>query len=126
MSTMNRLFNVSNPNQGNALKVLCVCSAGLLRSPTAAFVLQQELGYNTRSAGAVSEYALIPVDEVLLQWAELVVFMEQAHEQIVFRDFPEIMKSKKFRTLNIPDVYQRMDMKLQNIIMNQFSRPNDN
>ena len=42
MSKMNRLANTQNKYQGKYKKVLCVCSAGLLRSPTAALVLSQE------------------------------------------------------------------------------------
>jgi len=33
------------------------------------FVLSQEpYNYNTRAAGIVDDYALVPVDEVLLNW----------------------------------------------------------
>ena len=71
---MNRLANSSNRWQGKYKRVLCICSAGLLRSPTAAFVLSQEpYNYNTRAAGLTKEFALIPVDEVLLNWAQEVV-----------------------------------------------------
>jgi len=64
MSLRNRIHNSSNPYQGKFKRVLCVCSAGLLRSPTTAFVLSQEpYNYNTRAAGIVDDYALVPVDE---------------------------------------------------------------
>ncbi len=76
MSNYNRLGNCKNPYQGVSKRVLCVCSAGLLRSPTAALVLSQKpYNYNTRAAGISSEYALIPVDEVLLEWADEIVCM---------------------------------------------------
>ncbi len=39
MINRNRWGNIDNPYQGSAKKVLCVCSAGMLRSPTAANVL---------------------------------------------------------------------------------------
>ena len=75
---MNRLANCHNPYQGRSKKVLCVCSAGLLRSPTAAYVLSQEpFNYNTRAAGIAKEFALIPVDRVLLDWADEIVCMDQ-------------------------------------------------
>ena len=68
MSLMNRLANTHNHYQGDAKRVLCVCSAGLLRSPTAAFVLSQEpFGFNTRAAGIAEDFALIVVDDVLLE-----------------------------------------------------------
>lgn len=71
MNNNNRIFNSGNPNQGDYKRMLCVCSAGLLRSPTTAYVLSQApYNYNTRAAGLVADFALIPVDEVLLRWAE--------------------------------------------------------
>lgn len=79
MNNMNRLHNATNPNQGKYKRVLCVCSAGLLRSPTAAVVLAQEpYNYNTRAAGLEEDFALITVDEVLLEWADEVVCMTKA------------------------------------------------
>ena len=63
--TMNKLHNLRNPFQGEAKKVLCVCSAGLLRSPTAAIILQRDYGFNTRSCGINPDYALIDFDEIL-------------------------------------------------------------
>ena len=50
--SFNRLHNVRNPNQGPAKRVLCLCSAVLLRSPTVAWVLgKAPYDYNTRAAG---------------------------------------------------------------------------
>ena len=80
---MNRLANCSNKYQGKYKRVLCVCSAGLLRSPTAAWVLSNEpYNFNTRAAGLTKEFALVPVDEVLLTWADQIVVMnsEQAEQ----------------------------------------------
>lgn len=77
MISMNRLANSTNPYQGAYKKVLCLCSAGLLRSPTAALALSQApFNFNTRAAGVTEEYALVPVDDVLLSWADEIVVME--------------------------------------------------
>lgn len=81
-ASLNRLHNISNQHQGQYKRVLCVCSAGLLRSPTAALVLSQPpFNCNTRAAG-VADYALIRVDEVLLSWCDEIVCMdgEQANQ----------------------------------------------
>ena len=80
---MNRLFNCSNPYQGKAKKVLCVCSAELLRSPTAAVILQQEYGYNTRAVGVEDSFALIPIDDVLIEWADEIVCADIDHVDVV-------------------------------------------
>jgi len=80
---MNRIANSTNQFQGSYKRVLCVCSAGLLRSPTTALVLSQPpYNYNTRAAGLTKEFALVPVDPVLLHWADEIVCMnsEQAEE----------------------------------------------
>lgn len=77
----NRIGNCHNRFQGEYKKVLCVCSAGLLRSPTAALVLSKEpFNFNTRAAGMNEEYALIPVDDVLLEWADEIVCMSKQQE----------------------------------------------
>jgi predicted protein tyrosine phosphatase len=81
---MNRLANCGNKYQGRYKRVLCLCSAGLLRSPTAAWVLSQEpYNFNTRAAGLVPEFALIPVDDVLLNWADEIVVMDSKQAEQV-------------------------------------------
>jgi len=111
---MNRKANCHNKYQGSEKRVLCVCSAGLLRSPTAAFVLQKEFGFNTRSAGLTAEFALIPVDDVLLEWADEIVVMENwMYEQL--KDFDGTLIC-----LNIPDNFERMDDELQKIIIEKY------
>jgi predicted protein tyrosine phosphatase len=64
-----------NQYQGKASRYLFVCSAGLLRSPTAASVADS-LGYNSRSCGSHS-HALIPISVNLIHWAHKIFFMEE-------------------------------------------------
>jgi len=99
MSKRNRMGNASNPYQTDTKRVLCLCSAGLLRSPTTANVLHEEWGYNTRSAGLSEEYALIPVDDVLIDWADEVVVMEKWMVEAVL----EIVSTVTVTCLDIPD-----------------------
>ncbi len=120
MSKMNRLANATNPYQGNEKRVLTVCSAGILRSPTAAVVLAGEpYGYNTRAAGVTDEYALIVVDDVLLHWAHEVVCMEQAHMDDLLGKFPGL-PTCLFVVLDIPDDYRRMDSDLIALIKQRY------
>lgn len=63
-----------NEAQGRYLRVLFVCSVGLLRSPTAAKVAG-EFNINARAAGSLPYLALIPVSANLVTWAEVLVFM---------------------------------------------------
>ena len=113
----NRMHNLSNPHQGKAKKVLCVCSAGLLRSPTAANVLHEAFGYNTRAAGVNKEYALIPVEEGLLVWADEVVCMEQEHADYINMTFGY----EECTVLGIIDMYAYMDEYLQRQILDEYT-----
>mgnify|MGYP006914605993 FL=1 len=70
----------NNPYQGGDKRVLFVCSAGLLRSATAARIYAGR--YNTRAAGS-ADYALIPVTQELLLWAHEVVFVNAYNAQQV-------------------------------------------
>lgn len=82
---LNRLANVNNPWQGSAKKVLCVCSAGLLRSPTTAQVLSADpYNFNTRAVGIDQSFALTPLDPIMLVWAdEVVCFSKEQRNEIL-------------------------------------------
>ena len=96
----------SNRFQGDYKKVLTVCSANMLRSPTMAHVLSAEpYNFNTRSAGTES-YALIPVTEDLLMWADEVVCADTEHALWVRGKMMEWMLDKPIIDLNIPDNYE--------------------
>jgi predicted protein tyrosine phosphatase len=121
MSFMNRLGNSSNPYQGKTKKVLCVCSAGLLRSPTAAFVLSQEpYNFNTRAAGISEEYALIEVDDVLLTWADEIVCMNVGQQS----QLKSMVKGLALKTpvinLDIPDSFAYRDPELIKLIKEKY------
>jgi predicted protein tyrosine phosphatase len=114
MSTMNRLANTDNEFQNieQYKRVLCVCSAGLLRSPTTALILSDfPFSFNTRAAGLNTEYALIAVDEVLLKWADIIVCMSA--EQ---KDQLAGMTKKTIINLDIPDQFEYRDPELVQII----------
>ncbi len=121
MTTFNRLHNMKNPNQGKAKKVLCVCSAGLLRSPTLAWILSNEpFNYNTRAVGTSNDYALIALDEVQLQWADAVVFVDDNNHISACYDFKELIDNMEHYVLDIPDIYQFRHPKLVEIATQQL------
>ncbi len=113
----NRMHNITNPYQGKNKKVLCLCSAGLLRSPTAAIVLQREWGYNTRAAGLDVNHALIPVDYIMMMWADEIVVMEESQrvqvEEIGARNGVTL---PRITVLDVPDMYAYMHVDLQKLI----------
>ena len=110
----NALWNCNNPNQDQKKypTVLCVCSAGLLRSPSIAHVLANN-GYNTRAAG-VYDYALVRVSEVLLTWASKVVCADVEHAKWINDNYPGW--EDKITVLNIPDRFQYREKFLIEII----------
>ena len=121
MTTFNRLYNMKNPNQGEAKKVLCVCSAGLLRSPTLAWILSNDpFNYNTRAAGTASDYALIVLDEVQLQWADAVVFVDDGNYNVACYDHKELLDNMECHVLEIPDIYPFRHPKLVEIATQQL------
>lgn len=63
-----------NYSQGSSPRVTFVCSAGMLRSPTAARIAGN-YGINARSAGSNPAYALILLSANLIRWSNFVVFM---------------------------------------------------
>jgi predicted protein tyrosine phosphatase len=126
---MNRLANTANEYQGTFKKVLCVCSAGLLRSPTAALVLSQEpFNFNTRAAGVSTEYALILVDEFLIKWADEIVCMNETQKDILKFIIHKDITTPVY-VLDVPDDYQYRDPELMKLIAECYievtSRPKE-
>ena len=92
----------------NMVRVLFVCSQNRLRSPTAEQVFASWPGVEVASAG-VHESADVPLDPELIQWADIVFFMEKAHRTKALRRFPNQLGGKHQIVLNIPDNYQFME-----------------
>jgi predicted protein tyrosine phosphatase len=120
LASMNQLANVHNRYQGAYKKVLFICSAGLLRSATAAHVFSAEpYNFNTRTAGVALEYALNPVNEALLEWADNIFLMDDEHYHILRDIFGEEIfdiYGEKMVVLNVPDMYAYRDEQLVNIL----------
>lgn len=118
MSTRNRMGNLQNKYQGDFRRVLCVCSAGMLRSPTIAWVLSNDpYNFNTRAVGCNKEYALIPIDEAMIFWADDIILVDKLHQSYI-EDIIEMSRWKEdFKSPNIfvwaiPDVYNFRDTEL--------------
>ena len=127
MSYMNRMYTSKNPHQGKFKKVLCVCSAGLLRSPTAALVLSQEpFNFNTRAAGLTDDFALVAVDEVLLHWADEIVVMDPFQKSSVEVKFlVNGLTPKPIVVLDIEDKYEYRNPELIKLIKENYVRSTD-
>ena len=119
-NTRNQLANVTNPYQSDSTKALCVCSAGLLRSPTIAKFLSEK-GYNTRACGTSMDYALIPISHALVEWAdEIHVVSEQLSE--VQSILKQLDLSREVFEYNIPDKYNAFSIELIELITEEFNK----
>ena len=110
----------SNSYQGDYKRVLTVCSANMLRSPTIAVVLSMPpYDYNTRSAGTHS-FALVPVTEDLLMWADEVVCADTEHALIIRDKLMEYQLDKPIVNLRIPDNYEYRNPELIMMIRRRY------
>jgi predicted protein tyrosine phosphatase len=119
--TRNQLYNVNNASQGETKKVLTVCSAGLLRSATLQNMLIKEYGYNVRNCGTVESYALIPISEALVKWADEIVFVNMENFRDVKKDIEELGLLDKTYVLDIPDMYEFNNPELLEICKEQYN-----
>jgi len=119
--TRARITNCRNTYQKDFKRVLCVCSAGLLRSPTAALVLSQEpFNFNTRCAGLNDEYALIVIDNVLLTWADEIVCMTLSQKMGLEQKLSQLLIDTPVICLNIDDDYPYRDPILMRLIKDRY------
>ena len=110
----------SNSYQGDYKRVLIVCSAGILRSATAAHVLcQKPFNLNTRTVGT-APYALIPLTEDLIQWADEIVCMESEHKVHVLNRMMDMDLYKPIIVLDIEDNYEYRNPTLVKLIKERY------
>lgn len=124
MSSMNRFWNTQNRFQypEKYKRVLCVCSAGLLRSPTTAVILAGEpYNFNTRAAGIDEDHALVPVDDVLISWADEIVCMTKQHHADLVGKFHQETPGKRIYVLDIPDNFGYRNPKLVELIKERYA-----
>ena len=118
----------NNQSQGNYPRVVFVCSAGLLRSPTTTRIAG-EYGMNARSAGSHLHYALIPLSANLINWANWIVFMNLENEFEIAQKIPdadllEIMRDKSI-VWNIEDTYNYMEEGLEWVLRKKIEETFD-
>ncbi|MGB3800270.1 MAG: protein tyrosine phosphatase [Lewinella sp.] len=93
-------------------KVLFVCSRNEWRSRTAENIWRTDDRLTVRSAGT-SRRARVRVTEALLDWADIVFVMEEAHRRQLRERFGQDATANLI-VLDIPDEYQYMDTELVN------------
>jgi len=132
MIKRNQIGVIFNAYQGNHKKVLCVCSAGCLRSPTAAHILSSPpFNFNTRAVGLSKEYAIVPISEALIVWADIILVMDSDMVQQVNEMQNVLAKEssamfeyeyKQVVNLEIEDDYGYRDPQLVEIMTEKFNK----
>ncbi|MCU1277073.1 MAG: phosphotyrosine protein phosphatase [bacterium] len=97
-------------------RVLFICSQNKLRSPTAEQVFSTWPQLEVASAG-LNHDAITPVTPDLLEWAELIFVMEQAHRTKLSKKFRCYLKNRRVVCLGIPDKYGYMEQALVDLLI---------
>jgi len=90
------------------MKVLFVCTANKLRSPTAEDVFKNYPGIEAVSAGTDSESPR-PLTKELVASADLIFAMENHHRERIRKKYKQRPADSRIITLGIPDDYERDD-----------------
>ncbi|HWD87014.1 MAG TPA: hypothetical protein VG367_02735 [Mucilaginibacter sp.] len=89
--------------------LLFICSKNQWRSPTAELLFKNHPVHQAHSAGT-SDKARVKVGQKLIDWADVIFFMEKRHRDIVKKDFH--IDEQTLVVLDIEDNYQFGDEEL--------------
>jgi predicted protein tyrosine phosphatase len=93
------------------LHVLLICSRNQWRSPTAEQLWRKHPRLATRSGGT-SPSARHQVSSEDVQWADVILVMEEKHKSRLKAEFTRLLDHKPIHVLDIPDEYRYMDPEL--------------
>ncbi len=98
------------------MKVLFVCNQGLHRSKTAELLFKDE--FETRSAALFNEERMVKAKDI--EWADLVVVMDDAQRKELSVRFPKLYLKKRILSLDIPDVYSFNQPQLKQLLKSKL------
>jgi predicted protein tyrosine phosphatase len=93
------------------MKTLFICNQNLHRSRTAEKLFKAR--FRTKSAGL---YNKTPVTGKELEWADLVVVMEDSQREEIGKRFPREYMKKRIISLGIPDSYHFGQQELKELL----------
>jgi len=102
------------------MKVLFVCTANKLRSPTAEDVFRDYPGIEAMSAGTDAN-APTPLTKELVASVDLIIVMENHHREHIRKKFKQRPADSRIITLNIPDEYERGDPELIELLKSKVT-----
>src|SRR5574342_1243414 len=97
------------------MKVLFICNQNQHRSKTAEELFRAK--YETKSAGLYNEK---PVTKEQMEWADLVVVMEDEQRLELSKRFPKIYLKKRIISLGIPDTYSYGQSELKELLKSKM------
>lgn len=99
------------------MKVLFICNQNQNRSKTAEEIFSKE--FETKSAGLFNEK---PVTKKQLEWADLIIVMEDEQRTELSKRFPKEYIKKQIISLNIPDIYYYNDPELISLLKTKVNK----
>ena len=96
-------------------RLLFVCSQNRLRSPTAEEIFASYPGIEAASAGTNHD-AEVAVTAELIEWADIILVMEEVHRNKLSRKFGKHLNNKRIVCLDIPDEFEFMDPTLVSLL----------
>jgi predicted protein tyrosine phosphatase len=103
------------------LHALFVCSYNRMRSPTAEVLFADYPGVETMSAGTSMD-AEVVISAELVEWADIILVMEQVHASLLREWFAGQLEGKPLVVLGIPDRYPYMDSGLVRILQEKVPK----
>ena len=98
------------------MKILFVCNQGKYRSKTAAELWRSTHDDETDYTGIYSEDNI----KKKIEWADLIIVMENHQRIWISEHFPELYLKKKFLCIDIPDQYFYMEPGLVKSLKEKF------
>ncbi len=93
------------------MNILFICNQNQNRSKTAEELFKDR--FNTKSAGLYNER---PVTKKKIQWADVIVVMEDNQRSEIAKRFPKEYMQKRIVSLNIPDIYHFNQPELKDLL----------
>ena len=103
------------------IRTLFVCRYNQRRSATAERVFAKDPSLDVRSAGT-SDEALVPVNERMLEWADIIFVMDDDQQRAMTRMFPGHPGLDRLVCLDILDRYHFLDPELV-ALLTERTRP---
>ncbi len=101
MSSGNIIKFIRTEGNNVLMKVLFICNQNENRSKTAEELFKDR--FETKSAGL---YNKKPVTKSQLEWADVIIVMEDLQRKELAKRFPDLYLGKRIISLDVPDIYR--------------------